>query len=278
MISLCLASVSLGVSADDNVLKVFVLAGQSNMEGQAEVNKTCATAEPGKCAAPGAVMNGTLVYQLTDPRTATKFAQCWDTATNNWTVLPSVKIWFNEKGKAAPTPDCPLGCPSALEDGTFGDLSIGFGCGGYENLGARQHIGPEYGAGFALNSALKGEKILLIKTAWGGKTLCGDFLPPSSAANKTLNKTTGFYYTQMLEYVAEILAPENMTKLFPDLSGTPKIVGFGWDQGCTYSCARYCSGNITQQAPLACSPTHPHHSSLSRSRSRSHVRSRSFRE
>ena len=40
----------------------------------------------------------------------------------------------------------------------------------------RVHIGPEYGFGFALNAALK-EKVLIIKTAWGGKTLCGDFRP-----------------------------------------------------------------------------------------------------
>ena len=57
---------------------------------------------------------------------------------------------------------------------------------------------------------------------------CGDFRPPSSA---NANKSTGFYYTQMLSYVKQILAPANMTKLFPDLAGTPKIVGFGWDQG-----------------------------------------------
>jgi len=35
-------------------LKVFVLSGQSNMEGQAEVNKTCTAVEPGKCKAIGA--------------------------------------------------------------------------------------------------------------------------------------------------------------------------------------------------------------------------------
>jgi hypothetical protein len=89
-------------------LRVFVLAGQSNMEGQAEVNKTCSSVEPGKCSAVGAPMNGTLVYQLTDPRTAKEFAKCWDKAHNNWTVLPDVKIWFNEKGKVPAIPGCPV--------------------------------------------------------------------------------------------------------------------------------------------------------------------------
>ena len=57
---------------------------------------------------------------------------------------------------------------------------------------------PEYGFGFGLEdpaSALKGEKVLLIKTAWGGKTLASDFRPvqpplrASLFAARTLNAT-----------------------------------------------------------------------------------------
>ena len=229
--------------ADPGPLKVFVLAGQSNMEGQAEVNKTCTAVEPGKCSAVGAVMNGTLVYQLSDPRTEALFAQCWDKQANNWTMLKDVKIWFNEKGKVAPpTEACPLGCPTRLADGTYGDMSIGFGVGGHTSLGSRPHIGPEYGFGFALNSALH-EPVLVIKTAWGGKTLCGDFRPPSSV-NAT-SKPVGFYYKQMLQYVKDILNPANMTSLFPDLAAPlkqgAKIVGFGWDQGWNDGCGVECT-------------------------------------
>merc|ERR1740138_98386 len=99
-------------------------------------------------------------------------------------------------------------------------MSIGFGVGGHTSRSDRAHIGPEYGFGFAMNDVLK-EKFLIIKTAWGGKTLCGDFRPPSSA-NGT--HTTGFYYTQMLQYVKNVLAPGNLSKLFPELAdaGTPK--------------------------------------------------------
>jgi len=221
----------------ENELKVFVLAGQSNMEGQAEVNKTCTTVEPGKCEAAGAPMNGTLVYQLTDPRTKSEFAQCWDKVSNDWTVLPEVSIWFNEKGKTPAIPGCPLGCPVDLSAGTYGSMSVGFGVGGHTSKADRRHIGPEYGFGFAMNSALK-EKILIIKTAWGGKTLCGDFRPPSSAGN---GSSTGFYYTQMIQYVRNVLASANMSKLFPGLTGTPKIVGFGWDQGWNDGCGVQCT-------------------------------------
>merc|ERR1711934_1267740 len=129
--------------------------------------------------------------------------------------------------------------------GTFGEMSVGFGVGGHTSKANRAHIGPEYGFGFAMNDALK-EKILIIKTAWGGKTLCGDFRPPSSA---TANKSTGFYYKQMLQYVSNVLAPANLTKLFPDLVETgakPKIVGFGWDQGWNDGCGVACTDEYEQ--------------------------------
>lgn len=144
----------------------------SHMPGSIDqVSKVCTTVEPGKCEKVGAQMNGTLKYQLSDPRTAAEFAPCWDKAANNWTVLSNVKVWFNERGKVPAIPGCPLGCPVDLESGTFGDMSIGFGVGGHTNMGERPHIGPEYGFGFAMHAAMEGEPILVIKTAWGGKTL-----------------------------------------------------------------------------------------------------------
>ena len=55
---------------------------------------------------------------------------------------------------------------------------MGYGC-----AGDRNKIGPEYGFGFGVNEAMPGQKVLIIKTAWGGKTLAEDFRPPSSVAN-----------------------------------------------------------------------------------------------
>eukprot|EP01052_Picozoa_sp_SAG31_P037816 SAG31_NODE_4945_length_2843_cov_1.830904_2_plen_201_part_00 len=83
------------------------------------------------------------------------------------------------------------------------------------------------------------EPVLIIKTAWGGKTLCGDFRPPSSS-NAT--HPVGFYYKQMLQYVSNVLAPANMSKLFPSLPANgAKIVGFGWDQGWNDGCGVECT-------------------------------------
>lgn len=173
-------------------LQVFVLAGQSNMEGQAEVTKQWPN---------GTERNGTLTYQLHDPRTAAEFAPTWDQRSKDWTVLDNVSIWFNENGKT----DLPVD----LGQGTYGALSIGYGCGG-----SRAHIGPEYGFGFRMNDALE-EPFLIIKTAWGGKTLCGDFRPPSSCQGN--ESKVGFYYKQMLQYVDNVLAPGNLSKIFPHL-------------------------------------------------------------
>lgn len=61
-------------------LKIFLLAGQSNMEGQAEVDTVNATT--------GDYLNGTLAYQVRDPRTAALFAPLWDGSA--WVVLPRV--------------------------------------------------------------------------------------------------------------------------------------------------------------------------------------------
>ena len=54
------------------------------MEGQAEV----AT----KNASTGEYLNGTLAYQLSDPRTSALFSPLWNNATKNWTVLDNVKV------------------------------------------------------------------------------------------------------------------------------------------------------------------------------------------
>ena len=152
------------------------------MEGHAEVGTVD--------AATGKPKNGTLKYQLTDPRTAAEFAPLWDKASNNWTVLPSVNAWFNEaepdgEGSGKQQGSNGSAVPGVQgKDARYGPLTVGFGCGD-GNGGAQSNlIGPEYGFGFGLNdpnSALKGQKVLIIKTAWGGKTLAGDYRPPSSS-------------------------------------------------------------------------------------------------
>lgn len=225
-------------SAAAGTLKVFVLAGQSNMEGHAEVATLNQTS--------GKPKNGTLLYQLTDPRTAKEFAPLWDKARNNWTVLDNVKAWTNEGGNAKQGGTQGVnGSVFPGVDGVdahFGSLTVGFGCNDGNGGPQGNLIGPEYGFGFGLQdpaSALRGEKILIVKTAWGGKTLAGDFRSPSSSApttwcNGDCPRETGHFYSTMMGDIAGLMKPGVIGKMFPELDGlTPEISGFGWHQGLT---------------------------------------------
>ena len=66
--------------------------------------------------------------------------------------------------------------------------------------------------------------VLLIKTAWGGKSLYVDFRPPSSGGQ------VGPYYTKMIEEVRAALAELGDQKY--------EIAGFVWRQGGNDMCTR----------------------------------------
>ena len=218
------------------------------MEGHAEV------ATKNGSSPTGAYLNGTLAYQLTDPRTAALFAPLWDEGTGNWTVLPNAKVWFNENALTQGVNGSVI--PSTPADASFGSLTVGYGCGADPNL-----IGPELGFGFGLTSALPaGEKFLIMKTAWGGKSLAGDYRPPTSVANpdpfcqgEACPNVVGHYYQVMVDDAHKMLAPGAIAQMFPDLAGlTPVLAGFGWFQGYNDGCDL----NMTVRVPR-CDPPEP---------------------
>lgn len=227
MLVLVLSSLFLACNAQ--VVKIYVIAGQSNAEGHAEVaskNKTT-----------GNYLNGTLAYQLSDPRTAALFSPLWDKTTNNWTVLTDVKIWYNEIGSQTGVNGSTI--PSGPGDAAFGDLTIGYGALCDSNL-----IGPELGFGFGMQPSLNGDKILVMKTAWGGKDLAQDYRPPSSVSNfdvycqeaPCINQI-GHFYSVMVDDIHKMLAPNAISTMFPELQGyTPSIGGFSWFQGWNDGC------------------------------------------
>jgi len=70
--------------------------------------------------------------------------------------------------------------------------------------------------------------VLLIKTAWGGKSLQVDFRPPAAVAAR--GGQIGPYYTAMCDYVHDVL--DQLETEFPEWSGMGyQIAGFGWHQG-----------------------------------------------
>ena len=116
---------------------------------------------------------------------------------------------------------------------------------------AGDKIGPEFTFGIYMQKALK-EPVLIIKTAWGGKSIHTDFRPPSAGPypfgeqelenlkkrGKNLDEVkadkaekTGRYYRLMIEHVRRVL--KDVKRVYPDYD--PKdgyeLAGFAWFQG-----------------------------------------------
>ena len=105
-----------------------------------------------------------------------------------------------------------------------GALDVGFGV---QNNLPEGSIGPEYAFGQLLGNKLD-EKVLLIKTAWGGKSLAVDFRPPSSVLAN--GGVVGPYYLEMIDKVHRVLA--DIKTYYPDYDGAGyELAGFGWHQG-----------------------------------------------
>ncbi len=171
---------------------VFVLAGQSNMEGQAVVDLDHPKYYNGG--------KGTLKHLLGDRKKAKQFQHPRD-GKGAWVERDDVFVRLRIRGGSKNK-----------------KLSIGFA--GYPG---RHHFGPELQFGHILGDRIQAP-ILLIKTAWGGKSLHKDFRPPSAGG------TTGEYYKRMLSEVQEAI--RNIPKDFPALANRKiKMAGFVWFQG-----------------------------------------------
>ncbi len=164
-------------------VKVFILAGQSNMEGQGVV----AMDDP-KNYNGG---KGNLVWSMEHSASKERMRHLRD-AEGKWVVRDDVEISFKAGGKVRK-----------------GGLTIG-----YTGYGGSTHIGPELQFGHVIGDDLD-SPVLLIKTAWGGKSLHVDFRPPSSGG------VTGEFYQQMIAEVREALKG----------MGAYELAGFVWMQG-----------------------------------------------
>ena len=125
-----------------------------------------------------------------------------------------------------------------------GKLTAGFGA-------SDTRIGPEYTFGIYMQKHLK-EPMLIIKTAWGGKSLHTDFRPPSAGAFKLSEKdienlknkgkdvdaeikkrteASGHFYRLMMEHANKVLG--DIKRVYPayDEKAGYEIAGFVWFQG-----------------------------------------------
>lgn len=212
----CALLMTIAQQAYSKPLRVFVLAGQSNMEGHARIE--------------------TFDYIGDDPATA-----------------PLLKQMRNEQGE-------PRVCDGAWisyftgsgeNNGEgFGKLTAGYG--------SRQKpdqdngkIGPEFTFGITMDAAFD-EPVLLIKTAWGGKSLHTDFRSPSAgpfvfneeqlknfekqgkdiaAIRAEKVKETGVYYRLMITHVQRVLSDIKRVCPAYDAQQGYELAGFVWLQG-----------------------------------------------
>ena len=166
-------------------IKVFILAGQSNMEGQGVVSMDHPKYYNGG--------KGNLEWSMQHSESAALMKHLKD-KDGNWIVRKDVRISFKSRDKERK-----------------GNLTIG-----YTGYGGTSHIGPELQFGHVVGDFFE-EPVLLIKTAWGGKSLYVDFRPPSSGGQ------VGAYYTKMIEEIHAAL---------DGLGQVPyELAGFVWMQG-----------------------------------------------
>ncbi|MEO6786856.1 MAG: sialate O-acetylesterase [Chthoniobacteraceae bacterium] len=182
-------------------VRVFILAGQSNMEGQGFISAD-AKRNGGK---------GSLEYLVKDAATAARFAHLAD-KDGKWIVRNDVWISYLDRK---------------------GPLTVGYGA-------KADRIGPELGFGVVVGDAFD-EPVLLIKCAWGGKSLAVDFRPPGAGrVPYSLGEKTdaaivqdptivGKYYRETVSLTKAALA--NVKELVPGSDGRYVLAGFGWHQG-----------------------------------------------
>lgn len=173
-------------------VKVFILAGQSNMEGQAVADLEGKDYNQGR---------GTLKALLNNPAKS-PLVKHLQNVNGSWTVRPDVWVRYQREKQ-------PL---------LAGPLTMGFSV-----YGGNHHFGPELQFGHIVGNHFD-EQVLLIKTAWGGKSLYKDFRPPSSGGE------VGPYYSRMLEEVRGAL--KNLKKDFPGYADQGyELAGFVWYHG-----------------------------------------------
>ncbi|MEM9480469.1 MAG: sialate O-acetylesterase [Verrucomicrobiota bacterium] len=195
---------ALSISNAEN-LKIFLLVGQSNMEGKGNPAHLDTYKE--------------------DPLIKPTYEGLKD--GESWLIRDDVWITYPSKARGA----------------KHGPLTVGYGTKGEDS------IGPEFGFGHTVGNAID-EPVLLVKCAWGGRSLAVPFRPPGAPpseeelearlekAKKKRSEVTvddikaeyGVAYRDTVRYLEEELAA--LDERFPKLRGhKPEIAGIVWHQG-----------------------------------------------
>ena len=214
---------ALPAAAADKPVKVFVLAGQSNMVGHGKtrdgLNPGYDPSQPQSATnrreIPGGI--GGLAWAVKNmPKTfGPNGTDPLVDGDGEWLVRDDVSVCsrievFKDKKN-----------PGQLTEGRTekGRHTVGFGKGSWN--------GPEYGFGHVVGNALD-QDVLIIKVATGGTSLQVDWRSPTAVAKR--GGEVGYMWTHMLRTVKHVL--DNLGTEFPEYAGRDyEIAGFGWHQG-----------------------------------------------
>jgi alpha-galactosidase len=188
--------------ADDAPIQAYLLIGQSNMEGYGRI-----VADPSRNEGRGSLEHLTRQAQPGSPYARLRLPD------GQWITRDDVHITFLDRN---------------------GPLTVGYGA-------RPEFTGPEFAFGHTMGDHVAAP-VLLIKCAWGGKSLGVDFRPPSrgplpyslgekqDAALKADPDQLGRYYRETLRLTRAALADH--ARLVPG-SGTRRIrlAGIAWHQG-----------------------------------------------
>ncbi len=199
-------------------LKVYILAGQSNMQGSAHKRTFGSIGD--------------------DPETSHLLNKILD---KNGDPVVCENAWITYTTQRR-------GVDTILS----GRLRVGYG---FDD----ERIGPEYAFGLFMDKWLE-EPVLIIKTAWGGKSLAVDFRPPGAGPYKPSlieneqgnvpdDEEVGYYYRAMIRHIDETLKDAgSIRNVFPDYDEKQgyKLAGFVWFQGWNDMCNRHHLNQYTE--------------------------------
>ena len=167
-------------------IKIFILAGQSNMQGQG-------------------------VVSMDHPERYNKGLGNLEWAIKNAPSRERMKHLQDKHGRWTKRKDVVVF--RMLENGRIKKSPLRIGLTDYQG---EEHFGPELQFGHIMGDYFE-EPVVLIKTAWGGKSLMVDFRPPSSGGQ------TGSLYQEILEIIGKTTQEISPNKY--------QFAGFVWMHG-----------------------------------------------
>ena len=219
---------------NDNKLKVFILAGQSNMIGTGRVEHyvSSSNSSSGISQYPSSKQSNKYFHSFGEHMHWLSGIHACEIDT---LVNQDIDFYETGKGKLRYLVNEINGRFNKLVDNQ-GDWRIRDDV-WVESRGSKSYsgwlsptmsndnkFGPDFMFGNTVGDALN-ENVLIIKVAWGGKSLQTDFRPPSSGGD------VGPSYTEMVEHIHLIL--NDIESLVPGYSIADgyELSGFGWHQG-----------------------------------------------